>query len=140
MAGDEKNPLFRVSKPIQGQPDRAATEHLSARVEKCVNHRVPRHEDARAWNSLREEVGACPVRGSEMKKRELGRETAVELLREWRQGVAGSQAGLNVPDRNAMIKAGQAHRERGRGVALDQDDVWLRLGEDAGHSIENAGR
>ena len=81
MGGDEKNPLFRVSKPIQGQPDRAAPEHLSARVEKCVNHRVPRHEDARGWNPLREEVGACPVRGSEMQKRELGRETAVELFR-----------------------------------------------------------
>ena len=39
-----------------------------------------------------------------------------------------------------MIEAGQAHRERGRGVALDQDDVGLRLGKDAGHSIENAGR
>src|SRR5438132_14369081 len=108
MGGDEKNPLFRVSKPIQGQPDRAAPEHLSARAEKCVNDRVPCDEDARGWNPLREEVGACPVRGSEMQKRELGRETAVQLLREWGHGVAGSQAGLNVPDLDSVIEAGQA--------------------------------
>jgi hypothetical protein len=68
----------------------------------------------------------------------LGREAAVQLLRKWRHGVAGPKAGLDVPDRDALVEAGQTHRERGRGVTLHEHDVGLRFGKHRGHSIENA--
>jgi len=103
-----------------------------------IDDRISRDEDDGFGDAFGEQRGAVSFGGREMISGDLGNEAAVHLLGKWAEGIAGTQAGFDMADWNAMVKAGERSSERGGGVALDKNecgffaaDDWFETGHDA---------
>jgi hypothetical protein len=87
-----------------------------------IDDRIACDENAGFGNAFGEQGGSVSRGGCEVVRHDLGNEAAVHLLRKRAERVAGTQACLDVADRNAMVKSRKRSREGGSGVTLDQDE------------------
>src|SRR5882724_2258234 len=85
-----------------------------------IDDRVASDEDAGFGNAFGEQSGAVSRCRGEVICGDLGNDAAVHLLGKRAERIAGTQACLDVADRDAVVKAGEGGGERGGGVALDQ--------------------
>ena len=66
---------------------------------------------------------------SKVQRRNLTGQLAVHFLRERRIFVVGAQTGLNMADRNFVVERCECAGKGGRGIAVDENNVRLRLFE-----------
>ena len=86
-------------------------------VAERVKSRVPRHEDALAWNSLSQKVLARRRRRREMQTRKRRDHPSVRLLGIGQVGV-GTQSRLNVENGHAAVKRRECRGGGTQRVAL----------------------
>ena len=66
---------------------------------------------------------------SKVQRRDLTGQLAVHFLRERRIFVVGAQTSLNMADRNFVVERCECAGKGGRGIAVDENNVRLRLFE-----------
>ena len=90
-----------------------------------VNRSVPGNVDLLGRVELLEQVIPSPGRRGEIEVRQVVSQPTVHFVREGHRLVVGPQAGLDVPQRQVLVKGDQAGSQAGRRVPGYQDHVRL---------------
>ena len=132
VAGDEDEAFFGVEEAelcVERRAQGCVALDAAGDVEQRVDHCVAGDVDAFRCHALAQQAGAGDIGGGEMQVGDGAGQAAVHLLGPGRERVAGAQAGLDMPHRNARVKRGERGGEGGGGIAVDQHAVRLPLGQ-----------
>ena len=140
VRGDEDERAGRVERGQLLREDGHVVAHAAGDGEDGVDPGVAGDVDRAGRDALGEKVLAREAGRGEVEVGEARGERAVRLLRIGRGRIAGAQAGLDVRDRDARVERGERAREGGGRVALDDDEVGVRVFEDRLQALEHGRR
>ncbi len=121
--------------PLKGFSVLELLHHLEQRVDDGI----ARDEHLGGRYPLLEQVLPRALGWREVQLGQRPGQLAVGLLRPGRIEVAGAQARLHMPHGDLLIVGGQGGGDRGRGIAVDQHDVRLLLGQHLFHALQDRG-
>ena len=101
-------------------------QHPVAHPEQRVNNRIAGYRDPIVGDVFPQQVLPRGFRWRKVVRCQMSGQRTVPLFRPWRAQIAGTQPGLHMPYRNALIKSGQACRHRRGGIAMHQHHVRLK--------------
>ncbi|MNV06866.1 hypothetical protein D3C71_972660 [compost metagenome] len=105
---------------------RVAGHHAIAHPYQRVNHRIAGDENFVVANVFAQQVLAGVFGWRKMVHRQMPGECPVGFFRPGRIKIASTQTRFDVPNRNTLVECGQTGGNGGRGIAVNQNDVWFK--------------